>query len=193
EAFGRGSVSCGVVWGRFALSVSLWLVAVSFVLSNDTEEHSVPPLVCILDVQWEFHPTWNVAQSFAVAPGIACFNKSEEYAHGGFSLQECLTPDILVEQSGDHAVRASIVSITWRGLRCFVEAKSGAGKVVADLRLEKPAGPSIVAATKPVENDGSVSLVLAGDEHEAANLVLVLLDEAGNILAQKPTRVGADA
>ena len=136
---------------------------------------------------------WNAAQSFAVAPGIACFNKSEEYAHGGLSVQECLTPDILVEHSGERVVRASIDSITWRGLRCFVEAAGSAGSIVADLRLESPAGPSAVAASKPVEPDGAVSLVLAGDEHEDASLVLVLLDEAGNILAQKPTRVGADS
>ena len=136
---------------------------------------------------------WNGAQSFAVAPGIACFNKVEEYAHGGLSVQECLTPDILVEHSGERVVRASIDSITWRGLRCFVEAASSAGTIVADLRLEGPAGPSTVATAKPVEADGSVSLVLAGDEHEGASLVLVLLDEAGNILAQKPTRVGADS
>jgi hypothetical protein len=50
-----------------------------------------------------------------------------------------------------------------------------------------------VAASKPVEPDGSVSLVLAGDEHEEAALVLVLLDDSGQILAQKPTRVGADS
>lgn len=136
---------------------------------------------------------WNAAQSFAVAPGIACFNKTEEYAHGGLSIQECLTPDILVERSGEQIARASVDSITWRGMRCFVEVTSGTGDVVADLRLERPAGPSAVAKSKPVDADGAVSLVLAGDEHEEANLVLVLLDEAGNILAQKPTRVGVDA
>jgi hypothetical protein len=50
-----------------------------------------------------------------------------------------------------------------------------------------------VAAAKPVEPDGSVSLVLAGDEHEQASLVLVLLDDSGQILAQKATRVGVDS
>ena len=46
---------------------------------------------------------------------------------------------------------------------------------------------------KQVDVDGSVSLVLAGDEHEGASLVLVLLDDAGHILAHKPTRVGVDS
>lgn len=140
------------------------------------------------------HPwTWNPAHSFAFAPGIACFNKIEEYAHGGLSIQECLTPDLLVERTGEATVRATIDSVTWRGMRCFVEVTSSNRGVVADLRLEKPIGSSVVAAPKPVEPDGSVSLVLAGDEHEQASLVLVLLDDSGQFLAQMPTQVGVDS
>jgi hypothetical protein len=140
------------------------------------------------------HPwTWNRVHSFAFAPGVACFNKTEEYAHGGLSIQECLTPTLLVERAGSQAIRATIASVTWRGLRCFVEATSTSRGVLADLCLESPAGASVAAASIPVEPDGSVSLVLAGDEHEEAALVLVLLDDSGQILAQKPTRVGADS
>ena len=136
---------------------------------------------------------WNAAQSFAVAPGIACFNKTEEYAHGGLSVQECLTPDLFVEHGGERVAHASIDSVTWKGLRCFIEATTGAASIVADLRLDSPAGASVASKPKQVETDGSVSLVLADDEHEDANLVLVLLDEPGNIVAQKPTQVGTDS
>jgi hypothetical protein len=140
------------------------------------------------------HPwTWNTAHSFAYAPGVACFNKTEEYAHGGLSLQECLTPDILVERIGAPTLHATIASVTWRGMRCFVEIASSSRGVLADLRLDQPLGPSVVAAAKPVEPDGSVSLVLAGDEHEQSSLVLVLLDDSGQILAQMATRVGVDS
>jgi len=136
---------------------------------------------------------WNSSQHFATAPGIACFNKSDEYAHGGLSIQECLTPDLHVERTGEEIRDASIRSITWRRLRCLVEVSARGGTVVADLRLERPSGRSVAAATKPVEPDGSVSLVLESDEHENASLVLVILDEAGKILTQQPTRVGVDA
>lgn len=135
---------------------------------------------------------WNSSQSFATAPGIACFNKSEEYTHGGLSVQECLIPDILVERGGEATASASITSVTWRGMRCFVEATTRGAGVTADLRLDRPSGPSVVAAAKPVEKDGSVSLVLADDEHEKDQLVLVLLDDTEKILAQIPTRVGVD-
>ena len=136
---------------------------------------------------------WNASQWFATAPGIACFKASVEYAHGGLSVQECLIPDLTVERGAEAANIATVTSITWRGLRCFVEAAVRGGVVTADLRLERPSGASVAATPKPVEADGAVSLVLAGDEYESASLMLVLLDDAGQILAHRPTRVGGDS
>ena len=136
---------------------------------------------------------WNGAQWFATPPGVACFNRSEEYAHGGLSIQECLIPDLVVTRAEGGETTGSITSVTWRGLRCFIEAEVRGGPVTADLRLGRPTGESVAAAAKPVDTEGAVSLVLADDEHEAAALVLVLLDEAGRVLAQRPTRVGVDA
>ena len=136
---------------------------------------------------------WNRAQWFATPPGIACFNRSEEYAHGGLSIQECLIPDLVVTRAEGAETVGRITSVTWRGLRCFVEAEVRGGPVTADLRLARPTGESVVAAAKTVDVEGAVSLVLADDEHEAAVLVLVLLDEAGRVLAQRPVRVGEDA
>ena len=133
---------------------------------------------------------WNPAQDFATAPGISCFNKSDEYAHGGLSLQECLIPDILVERGGGSASRAVITSISWRRLRCDVEAEVR-GEVTADLRLGGPTGPSVAAASKRLEG-GTVSLVLDGDEHEEAQLTLVLIDEDGKVLTHRSTRVGEE-
>ena len=135
---------------------------------------------------------WNSTQSFATPPGSACFNKSDEYAHGGLSIQECLIPDILVERAGDATVSASIRSITWRGLRCYVEAQTSGPGVTADLCLRRPSGKSVTAAAKAVETDGSVSLVLSDDQYESDQLVLVLLDDSGTLLARLPTRVGLD-
>lgn len=136
---------------------------------------------------------WNASESFATAPGIACFKRSEEYAHGGLSIQECLVPDLSIERAGEAVVTAVIRSITWRGLRCFVEASVRGGVVLADLRLGRPSGVSVAAATKPVEADSAVSLVLSSDEQEEASLVVVLVGEAGQVLAQKATRVGEDS
>ena len=136
---------------------------------------------------------WNREQWFATPPGVACFNRSEEYAHGGLSIQECLIPDLVVTCAEGSETSGSITSVTWRGLRCFIEAEVRGGPVTADLRLARPTGESVAAAAKAVDDEGAVSLVLADDEHEAAALVLVLVDEAGRVLTQCPVRVGVDA
>jgi len=136
---------------------------------------------------------WNAGQRFATAPGIACFNASPSYAHGGVSVQECLVPDLLVERGTELGTRATITGVTWRGMRCFIEARSTGGRVIADLRLEGPNGKSVVASTKSLDADGTANLVVADDAYEHANLVLVLVDEAGNVLAQLKTRVGVSS
>ena len=53
------------------------------------------------------------------------------------SVQECLVPDIVVERGGEATVSASVTSVTWRGMRCFIEAKTQGEGVSADLRLER--------------------------------------------------------
>jgi len=134
---------------------------------------------------------WNSTQTFATAPGVACFNKSEEYAHGGLSLQECLIPDLLVEMSGDVQNKVTITSIKWHGLRCFIATTGVTGVVRADLRVSSPGGESVAAAAKTLD-DGACSLVMAGEDHEEASLVLVLIDENGTVLAHRPTTVGQE-
>ena len=99
---------------------------------------------------------------------------------------------MVVTRAGETKSTASITSMTWRGLRCFIESEVGGGPVTADIRLGQPNGESVVATQKLVDAEGTVSLVLADDEHEMAALVLVLLDEAGRVLARQATRVGVD-
>ena len=141
------------------------------------------------------HPWhWSESQWFATPPDIACFSKRDEYAHGGLSVQECLIPDIRVERTAESGVAATIRSITWRRLRCYAEVEvRGPDPVTADLRIGSPSGASVALTAKPVEDDGSVSLVLADDKHEQAALVLVVTDTDGRILSQHPTRVGENS
>ncbi len=136
---------------------------------------------------------WNTAKNFATAPGIACFTASNCYAHGGLSIQECLTPDMHIERVGGVADRASIESVTWKGMRCFVVAADVSTTVTADLRLATPAGQSVAAAVKSLDEDGSTSLLLEDDEYELADLVVVLLGSDGKVLAKHKTKVGIDS
>ena len=117
------------------------------------------------------------------------------YAHGGLSLQECLTPDLRVTvPEGRSGVAARIDTITWRGFRCLIEVQSvQGGEVSADLRLEAKLARSVARTVRPVSEDGAVSLLLAGDEHEDSPLVAILVDGDGRILDRRVTRVGEDS
>jgi hypothetical protein len=93
---------------------------------------------------------WNPDIRIASPPGIACFRAGEKYAHGGVSLQECVVPEIVVTQ-GIAAVRASILSVEWRGMRCKVKVDANDPGVRVEVRTNwKQAGSSIVAAVKEV-------------------------------------------
>ena len=132
---------------------------------------------------------WNAAEEFATPPGIACFNRSDAFSHGGLSIQECLTPDILVEREPG-ATPVAIESVTWVRFRCNVEVSGGAERRIADLLLGGPAGESVAQSAKPVDQDGSASLVLAEDEHEGALLAVVVKGADGRVLAFRETHVG---
>lgn len=136
---------------------------------------------------------WNTTQQFATGPGIACFSASNYYAHGGLSVQECLTPDLHVERTGDASKHASIESVTWKGMRCFVVASNCSSGIKVDLRLTTPIGASVAASAKEIDEDGSTSLLLEDDEYESAELVVVLLSSDDSVLAQVKTKVGIDS
>jgi hypothetical protein len=136
---------------------------------------------------------WNPHVRIASPPGIASFRAGEKYAHGGVSLQECVVPEIVVEQ-GIEAITASIVSIEWRGMRCKVKVETNDPKLRVDLRTNwKQASSSLVASVKEVGVTGEVSLVVSDDKYEGAAAVVVLMDLAGGILTQKTTSVGERA
>ena len=63
--------------------------------------------------------------------------------------------------------------------------------MTVDLRLGRVNGPSVANVTKKLDEEGFTSLVLADDEHEEAELIVVLLDENGQILAHRTTKVGS--
>ena len=135
---------------------------------------------------------WNAAEEFATAPGIACFNKSDAFAHGGLSIQECLTPDILVKRKPE-AAPVSIESLTWMRFRCHVAVVGGAERLTADLVLGGPAGESVAQRPKSLAPNGSASLVLADDEHAGAALAVVVRDAEGRVLAIRETHVGENS
>ena len=133
---------------------------------------------------------WNPHVRIVSPPGIGSFFAGMEYAHGGVSPQECVVPELMVER-GSEALKAKIEEIRWRGMRCRVTVRANAAGVQVDLRLHaRRAESSIVAAAKEVDESGEASLAVQDDRHEGEAAMVVLLDQAGQVLDQKPTQVG---
>jgi hypothetical protein len=132
---------------------------------------------------------WQPGARLASPPGVGSFIAGAEYAHGGLSPQECVVPVLHVERAGG-PIRATIESVSWRGMRCRVAVKSDDRSVRLDLRLNwKQPDTSIVASIKGVGSSGEASLVV-DDKHEGTAATIVLLDGAGKVLDRKPTTVG---
>lgn len=139
---------------------------------------------------------WNPTQQYALAAGISCYRKGTEYAHGGLSLQECLTLHLTV-QAGATATstQATFTDVIWKGLRCTVAVEGASDGVALDLRTEPGAPESSVAlarTAKPLKNNGTVSIVVENEDCEGKAVMLVLLDASGELVAQMKTIVGGD-
>ena len=137
--------------------------------------------------------SWNTSEKFATPNGAACFNTggSNSYAHGGISLQECLTPVVVVSGGTSSSTpSASITEISWKGMRCYLEVSGGSKGMKADLRREA-AGASVATMAKSVD-DGGARLLVEDDDLEGEAVVAVLLSSEGRLIAQRRTVVGGD-
>lgn len=136
---------------------------------------------------------WNPNQHFALADGMSCFKKGEEYTHGGLSLQECLTLQLTVYRGASTGPSISIefTDIVWKGLRCTVAVGGNFSGLSLDVRTQ--AGDSlssVVVGVKPLKDNGTASVVVENEELEGHNASLVLLDANGALVAQVATVIG---
>jgi len=131
----------------------------------------------------------------AVAPGIRCYEAGKEYEHGGLSPQECVTPILTVfRPKGVAGKTVAIKNASWKRLRCTVEVAgfSPTGPdLLVDIRTRAgDSATSLVNRPKPVEEDGQASLLVEDEDMESEQVLVVVLDPAGAILAQAVTTLG---
>ena len=136
---------------------------------------------------------WNPDQRVAVAPGVACFGASHEYAHGGLSLQESLIPDMRVIAGAEPALAAlRITGVAWVGLRCRVRIDGAGPGLSVDLRTRVGDTASSVSDPRAVDAGGAASLLVADDALEGTSAAVVVLDADGQVLARQSTIVGGE-
>lgn len=134
---------------------------------------------------------WNDTDRVATPPGAGAFRASEAYAHGGMSPQECVTPELLVEQLG--AVETvSITNLRWVGMRCRVTVAGSTAPLFVDLRTaDRDAATTIIGGPKPYDlKKDEAAMVVADDSLESKPAVVVVLDADGIILERMKTTVG---
>ena len=133
---------------------------------------------------------WNPAVSIAMAPAISSFIAGRHYEHGGLSFQECVTPVLKIRSQVSSLSQgsATIKSKKWMGLVCKVQVVSN-DKIYAVLRTKPADENSNICPMKPITG-GGCSLIVEDDDFEGSSVVLVLLDEAGQLLAKQATIVG---
>jgi len=136
---------------------------------------------------------WNPVFSFALADGISCYRNGIAYAHGGISLQECLTLQLTVTAAPIEMSNALVrfIEVVWRGMRCIVTVEGMFSGLTVDIRRRPgEVQSSLVGDKKLIREDGTAS-VLVGDENlEDVEAFIVLLDMNGELIAQRPTTVG---
>ncbi|MBI4803781.1 MAG: BREX-1 system phosphatase PglZ type B [Desulfovibrio sp.] len=138
---------------------------------------------------------WNPEQQFALADGVSCFKKGEEYTHGGLSLQECLTLQLVVTSPSSVPTAAiRITDVVWKGMRCTVVVDGNVSTVLFDIRLQAGnEASSIVLGIKPLRDDGTASVVVEDEDMAGRQAFIVLLDENGALAAQSATVIGGGA
>ena len=136
---------------------------------------------------------WNPNQQFALADGVSCYGKSVDYNHGGLSLQECLTLELMVTRSGSASGKqvVEVTDIAWKGLRCTVAVDGQYANLSVDIRTQAgdPAS-SVVVSVKSLKDNGTASVVVENEELQGRAAFLVLLSASGELVAEANTVIG---
>jgi hypothetical protein len=136
---------------------------------------------------------WNPNQYFALADGVSCFKKGEEYTHGGLSLQECLTLHLTVTrgESAQEAKSVTFTDVVWRGLRCTVAVDGNFSGLSLDVRSQAGNSlSSLVVGSKLLKDNGTASVVVEDEDMEGREATVVLVDDNGSLVAQIATVIG---
>lgn len=135
---------------------------------------------------------WNPNQYFALADGVSCFRRGQEYTHGGLSLQECLTLHLTVtrDQSAQVA-QIEFTDVVWKGLRCTVAVKGNFSGLGLDIRAHAgDSSSSVIVGRKLLKDNGTASVVVEDEELQGHEAMIVLIDASEALVAQIATLIG---
>ena len=136
---------------------------------------------------------WDARQAVACAPGVYCFTSGTEYAHGGLSPQECVTPDLTFRPAGGgKAVTVKIETVQWLGQRCRVVIQPPVAGLSADLRSKPNDAKTSITQAKPFDGEGKAGVLVEDENLIGTATSIVVLDVNGRVICKQPTMVGGD-
>ena len=130
-----------------------------------------------------------------MANGVSCYRNGLEYSHGGLSLQECLTLELMVlpGKSMGSATSIKFGDVLWKGLRCSVTVEGSFKGLSLDIRHQPGnSATSIVDTVKPFKKQGVASVLIADDDLEGSGATIVVIDQNNELVAQIGTIIGGD-
>lgn len=136
---------------------------------------------------------WNPDQHFALADGISCFKNGVEYDHGGLSLQECLTLELIVTSGVSQAshISTEITDAVWKGLRLTLAVDGEFDDLSLDVRTQPGnSSSSVVLSVKSLKDNGKASVVIEDERLEGTKATIVLINKKGELVTQKETIIG---
>lgn len=86
-----------------------------------------------------------------------------------------------------------ITDVVWKGMRCTIAVDGHFTGLFLDIRTRAGNAPSSVAlSTKPLKQNGTASVVVENEDMEGLPAFVVLVDEAGALMAQTETVIGGE-
>lgn len=138
--------------------------------------------------------TWDDSVVMISAPGASAFEAGVTYTHGGLSPQECVIPVITVSAGRDvDALDVRIEDIRWTGQRCRIDFEPADAKIRAEIRSAAGDPATRIGDARAATEPGEVKILVSEDDASpGTGVFVVLLDDAGTVLAQQATTVGGD-
>ncbi len=142
----------------------------------------------LAEVPWHWDPEARVA----IAPATGSFEAGKDYEHGGISLQECVTPQLVVTVAlAGHAAAVKIEDVHWTGLRLTAKIIGAQPGAVVDVRTKAgDAASSLVIEAKSPGAKGEVALFVEDEDHIGAAANIVVTGADGLVQAQTLTTIG---